>query len=512
MATHDHSETERKYQVDTTATVPFHSKVADERVDEIREAQLDAVYFDTAKLDLLRRGTTLRRRTGGDDEGWHLKISLGPDRKAEIQHPLGRAVRSVPRKVVDPVRAIVRDHPLVPVATISTHRTMYSLLQHGEPVATLCDDQVVARALLDDQDDQDDHAWREWELEVAEGHDASSAFALFEPALLEAGARRADHPSKLGHVLAHLPQARTPGGSRPGRHQDMRDLLGSRLEQQISALHTSDAAVRGGSADGIHRMRIAARRLRSALSTTGPLFEQPPDDVRAELRWLGQVLGPARDALVIRERLEAALEAEPGDLVLGPVHSRLRAELVREQRLGMAHATEALHSERYYRLLDALDSLSADLQLTPAAKASPRRLMGDLVRRDATRLHRAMQAVAGSEPDERDQALHEARKKAKRLRYAAELAAPAGGRRAKKLARRAAGVQKALGRHQDSVVARQHLRELGAQAFLHGENGFTFGLLHAAERLRAEQAEQDFRTASDRVPRPRAAAAWVSSR
>jgi CHAD domain-containing protein len=123
-----------------------------------------------------------------------------------------------------------------------------------------------------------------------------------------------------------------------------------------------------------------------------------------------------------------------------------------------------------------------------------------------------VRAVPDAGSDGRDQALHEVRKKAKRLRYAAELARPAGGRRAKRLAHRAEVVQEALGRHQDSVVARQRLRQLGIQSSAPGENGFTFGLLHAAEQGRAHEAEQDFQRASARLPRPGAAAAWVSKK
>lgn len=212
------------------------------------------------------------------------------------------------------------------------------------------------------------------------------------------------------------------------------------------------------------------------------------------------------------ERLEAALGEESRALVLGPVRSRLRTELAQEHRQGLAAPNEALASERYRRLLDALDTLTADLPLTPAAQQPARRVVGDLVRRAAKRMHRAVQRIAVPGFDERDQGLHEARKKAKLLRYAAELAASVGGRHTKKLAKRAKAVQQALRQHQDSVVARQQLRRLGAQSFFLGENGFTFGLLLGAERLRAERTERAFYAASDRLPRPRTAAAWVSKR
>jgi CHAD domain-containing protein len=171
-----------------------------------------------------------------------------------------------------------------------------------------------------------------------------------------------------------------------------------------------------------------------------------------------------------------------------------------------------LDSARYYRLLDALDELVADLPQAGAAHLHARSVLGDLVRRDAKRLRRAVKAVAESDADGRDHALHEARKKAKRLRYAAEMATPAGGRHAERLAKRAKAVQRALGQHQDTVVARQRLRLLGVQAFLQGENGFTFGLLHGEERLRAERAEHEFQNAWNRMPRPSTAAAWVAKR
>lgn len=510
MAVPEYVETERKYQVDALAAVPVGGDDADPRVGEVSNLQLDAVYFDTPSLDLHRRGITLRRRTGGEDEGWHLKVPRDADTKTEVRYPLGRAVRTVPRKVVEPVRAIVRDRPLVPVAAINTRRTTYALLDHDEqPLAVLCDDEVTARSLLDDGDD---HAWREWELEVVAGRQARLVFASIEPTLLAAGARRSEHRSKLGHAVAHLQQDEPLPKAGPGREGTVGELLQRRLAQQISALHTYDAAVRGDAPEGVHRMRIAARRLRSALTTTKPLLREPQDDLLEGLRWLGQVLSPARDAHVILQRLEAALEAEPSDLVLGPARSRLRTALVQEQRESLGNAKEALASVRYYRLLDALDALAADLPLSSTGSAKARLVMGDLVRRDAKRLHRAVKAVPDSDAEGRDAALHEARKKAKRLRYAAELATPAGGRRARKLAKRAKAVQRDLGMHQDSVVARERLRQLGAQSYLEGENGFTFGLLYGLERRRAERARRAFEKSSARVPRPRTAATWVSQR
>src|SRR4051812_43951376 len=56
---------------------------------EAAEQDLHATYFDTAELDLAAADLTLRRRTGGDDAGWHLKVPIGDSRRAEIGLPLG---------------------------------------------------------------------------------------------------------------------------------------------------------------------------------------------------------------------------------------------------------------------------------------------------------------------------------------------------------------------------------------------------------------------------------------
>ncbi|MDR6862645.1 CYTH and CHAD domain-containing protein [Phycicoccus sp. 3266] len=515
-----HREVERKYVVDDRAAVPVDDAPSGSRWTGPQEVRLEAVYFDTPDLDLLRRGVTLRRRTGGTDEGWHVKVPRADGERTELRHPLGRAVRAVPAAVVDEVRAIVRDRTLAPVATVTTHRTEYTLATDIATLATLCDDRVTADSALGEGGRT---TWREWELEVAEDAlEPATVLASLHPTLRAAGARRSPDFSKVHRALGLSPdlgpshvvgsstnRARTER-ARTKRPRTTRDVVRDRLAHQVAVLHRQDAALRAGDPAAVHRLRIAARRIRAALTTCEPVLAESVDDVRDELRWLGQVLGPARDAQVQRERLGASLDTVPPDLVLGPVRRRLDLELRRQERDALAAARLALRSERYYRLLDHLDALVADVPLSPGGEGPARRVLPGLVRRDARRLRRAVRAVDGAAAGERDAALHEARKKAKRLRYAAELARPVGSARARKLARRAKRVQEELGRHQDSVMAREVLRRLGAQAFLEGENGFTFGLLHGLERLAAADSQARFRRAWTAVPSPRDAESWVA--
>ena len=66
------------------------------REGDLGEFDLEATYFDTVDLCLSAARTTLRRRTGGTDAGWHLKTPGDAGARVEQRLPLGRAVRTVP--------------------------------------------------------------------------------------------------------------------------------------------------------------------------------------------------------------------------------------------------------------------------------------------------------------------------------------------------------------------------------------------------------------------------------
>ena len=507
MTPRRHTEAERKYAVSDQRLLPAFDGPDTPCLGGAKRVELKAAYFDTPQLDLHRRGITLRRRTGGGDEGWHLKLRRVGDSRQEIQEPLGNASEDLPGALLDHIRAIVRDHPLCQVATIRTDRLELTLVDtENHQVATVCDDHVTAVG----DPERGEQVWREWEIEVAEDQ-PPALLDLLEEQLAHAGATAAAHGSKLERALGAAGEAarlRTPTLPPP---ESAGALLLGRLLQQVGALHEQDAAVRASTEDGVHQMRIAARRLRSALTTAKSLLEPgAAEPLRDELRWLGVTLSPARDAQVLLLRFGAALDREPAELVMGPVRARLDLELRRAHQEGVTQALDMLDAERYFRLLDALDALIDDLPLSEAGRMPAEKVIPDLIRRDTRRLWRAVTAATESGPQDRDAALHEARKKAKRLRYAGELAEPVGGKGASRLAARAKVVQQALGEHQDTVVARLRLRELGAKAFLEGENGFTFGLLYGMERLQAELSERALENALEDLPRPRAAAEWVS--
>src|SRR4029453_7628840 len=153
-----HKEVERKYVADDGFELPPLTELLDARrngdVAPVTEGepvrqQLAATYFDTADLRLAAAGLTLRRRTGGGDEGWHLKVPAGASPRSEVRLPLGRATRTVPKPLQLMVWARSLGSALRPVAEIVTDRSVRRLVDAtGAVVAEFADDRVTARRLL----------------------------------------------------------------------------------------------------------------------------------------------------------------------------------------------------------------------------------------------------------------------------------------------------------------------------------------------------------------------------
>ncbi|MEU0675806.1 CYTH and CHAD domain-containing protein [Streptomyces sp. NPDC006172] len=456
---------------------------------------LDAVYYDTADLRLARSAATLRRRTGGPDAGWHLKLPLPGDDRDEIRAPLQDGV---PERLRELALSRTRGARLQPVVRIRSRRSVRDLVDaDGTVLAEVALDRVDADSLRP----EGGHAsWAELEVELAAGDGDAALLDRVENALGAEGFTRSGSASKLARALSDT-AADASGAS--GVENAPRPASGPRrgtagaelhayLTEQVRALVDLDPAVRRGLPDSVHRMRVACRRLRSCLRSYRSFVDREiTDPVRADLKWLGGELGAERDQEVLAGRLREGVDRLPGELVLGPVSARLQAWDVTKSAEARERSLAALSSPRYVALLEALDRIVAAPPLTAgasrgAAKALPAAL-GKEFDRLGDRVDRALGTPAGPE---RDAALHEARKKAKRLRYAAEAAGPALGKPAKRLSKSVKSVQKALGDHHDGVVARDALRRHAVAAHAAGEPGFTWGLLYGREQAAADAREE----------------------
>jgi CHAD domain-containing protein len=500
-------ETERKYEAPPGASLPDLGDLP--RVAAVagpEEQVLQAKYYDTDDLRLIRRGVTLRRREGGHDSGWHLKFPVGGDSRREIQLPLGRATRRVPAELAALVRAFARGAELRPVAEISTVRQRLVLMDEGgSSLAEVVADDVSASTMGDAAALS---RWQEVEVELTGG--GRGLLAAADKRLRHGGLRSAGRQAKLERALSsQLP----PSGGRhrsPSAHSTAAEMVMAYAGTQVAAIMSLDPLVRRDAPDSVHQMRVATRRLRSTLKSFGQVLRTKDlDRLGDELKWLGDVLGAARDAEVLAGHVRADLDQLPPELVMGPAQARVRVHFAPVTAQARAALLEALDGDRYLALLDSLDTLLIDPPLAHGAGQPAAEVLPAAVRRAQRRLRRRMRRALGSPAGPgRDTALHEARKAAKHARYAAEAASPAFGRQAWRLAKRVKKVQSVLGDQHDGVVARATVRELGVQAHLAGENAFTFGVLYEQDACRAADLEAQAARAWRRASRP-AVGRWL---
>lgn len=270
------------------------------------------------------------------------------------------------------------------------------------------------------------------------------------------------------------------------------DVLLAHVGQQVRRIRELDGPVRLDTADAVHKMRVATRRLRSALATFAPLVRA--DVVKplgGELRWLAAELGAVRDAEVLRTRVRAALGAGT-DAGAPDAAGIADAELSAVHRQAHDRLLVELDGERYRALVAALDDLVENPPLTERADEPAGEALPPLVARSFKRVRRLVRAADRAEDDaDREELMHDARKAAKRSRYAGEAVDPVFGADAVAFAEAMEAVQEALGEHQDSVLAQERLRDL-ARDTPSTEAAFLYGRLHALEEIHAGRSRKRF--------------------
>jgi len=232
-------------------------------------------------------------------------------------------------------------------------------------------------------------------------------------------------------------------------------------------LHHAPLAWPGGDGEPVHQLRVALRRLRSALGLFARVVACPElDAAAAELRRLGQVLGPPRDWDVFLDGTGHDVAAAfPEAAGVG----RLLKAAERRRVGGYAALRRHLDGPEFRRVTLLLASLTATRPWRRAdtpiddAVPEPAETLGDFAARALHRRCRRILAHGRDLAGQSDAALHETRLQAKRLRYAAEFFAPLfPGRNAQRFGRRLADLQEVLGHLNDGVVAASLMAELGA--------------------------------------------------
>jgi inorganic triphosphatase YgiF len=402
----------------------------------VRTKQLKSVYFDTQKSDLAQRGVSLRIRKDGAKLTQTIKSTNGKSAprwdRAEQDAPVAE-LRPEPGLVADAhVRKTLSDwqdrDELQPQFETDFRRTAIPLRSGGARIEAAFDVGEV-KALGARQGVNASLAELELELKDGPEHDL---FDLGRKVIRAAPLRfsiesKADRGYNLAQGSADKPVRAKPLQLDPemesGRAFAM--ILAEGLRQIIA---NENAILRARDAEGVHHMRVAIRRLRSAISAFGPDYQHGEiARIKKELAWLAKTLGLARDWDVFLERsvksVQTAFPDDPGldELTAATRHARRAAwELV----------LAAMESERYRVLMvDIAAAISSSAWADPGREAAaeaddkPSPYGRPILKAARKCLHKRLRKVRrlGDRIEELSvPERHEMRIALKRLRYAAD--------------------------------------------------------------------------------------------
>lgn len=510
---HAERERERKFSVDEAYEPPDLSELVRVRADGTDV--LVTTYFDTPDLRLWRQGAVLRRRTGGPDAGWHLKLAVLPAEEGpagtrvrdEIRFPpsADQAADTPPAALLDLIRVLVAEEAVGPHGSLRTERTRSTLLgPDGTELAELADDRVTVEPCpRPGTTNATTTRFRELEVEDRAGaRDAADVLDAVADRLSLAGAGSAEgskatrllgDPQALGPLVPPVPEL-TPDSP-------ARAAVQAYLATYFGALRREDLRVRLDAEDSVHQFRVATRRLRAGLRAFRPLLEPGwGDELNAELRWLAHTFAPLRDTEVQRERLLARADLLPDPDAAGRVREFLGRRLDRELADARDAANRVLASKRYLALHERLRAAA----WAPRTCTGPRERCGDALPALANdawrRLDKAARSLDTKQPDA---VWHRARIRAKRARYTAEACAPALGRPAARLAKRLSRLTDLLGEHQDAVVAAETLTRLATTGRVPAPTAYWLGVMHEQQRAEAGRARAAFPAVWTDVRRPK---------
>ena len=494
MNTDAHTEIEVKFAATPETEPPELAGAIEGVVSESSDIHfLSAVYFDTEDLRLTRNKITLRRRTGGKDAGWHLKLPKQGAHRMELQADLGpdAATDVPPPDLLGPVRSLVRDLSLTPIAQVDTSATKPCCTMRTVPPsrnsATITSPPGPSSPTVS-APAGGNGKWR-WARPYTD--DAQRILEAATSAIVDKGAVVADSPSKLATALGDsIANAPTPPTVKKLKKGSPAAAVLQALAANRDRLVAMDPAVRRDDWDSVHQMRVATRELRSHMRTfDGIITNENYTHLGGELKHLAGVLGAARDAEVVGERLAAL-----APLVDAPTHTRITGSMADAYRTAHSDAVAFLDSPRYFALLADLDNLLASPTVTSGKGGAARKiLLQHLGSAYELLLNRHTKAIAEwSNTDlpleQRERNIHDVRKAVKRLRYSAEAAGQATGLNTKKLYLACKNLQTVLGVFQDHVTTRDVVLRLAKDARAHGEDTFSYGVLYQHEQRASEDA------------------------
>ena len=485
-----HREIEFKFRVPEGLAVDVRSILEAEsgNVTELSHRHMVATYFDTPSLALLRWGITLRHRLGGGDDGWHLKVPAEPSGGAPARDEIHVQAPPtvIPSELVSIVAPLTRRQDIEAMAIVRTDRQPFIIRGDGDiDIIEVVDDHVTVDSPTADEPSEQFH---EIEVELLlDNPQAHQVAARLSAALVNTGAATSSMSKAaqaLGPAAADPPDV--PVIATPHANDPCIDAIKAIFSAYVRDLLIADVGVRRQLPDAVHQMRVACRRLRSAMKTFSPLLDSSSVQyLREELRWLASELGEVRDSEVQKARL-AALADDPDvkEYIVSTLDARLRA--------ATSSSLAALRSDRHDYLIEDLILAVREPPVKAAAFDPASQRLPACAAKPWRRLRTAVRKASITGPAEQ---WHDVRIRAKQARYAAEAVAPVLGKDFARLAKSLAKATEILGERQDAHVSSVVLAELAATA--PAPIAFQLGVIAAHNEV---AGNRDIRTFVDRWP------------
>lgn len=452
--------------------------------------EMTAVYHDTEDLRLLRWGATLRRREGGRDEGWHLKLPVaGCDAgtRDELHLPLWAGpTGSVPAELADVVAPLARGARLRPIAWVHTTRTPSMLIDaDGSELAELVDDLVRVRS----GDDRVHAEFREIEVEARDSVD-SRVLDRIAAILIDHGAEPSS-ASKAAGALGALAAAPPdiPEPTMPLPDEPARAAIRALVRLGAREIVLADIAVRRALPGSVAELREATCRLHDLLAVLEPLLDAEwVAAIQQELAWLASEMSAVRECEDFADRLRTRLislddgdAAEAISLVDGVLSRRLAG--------ARGGALAALRSERHELLLEDLVAASQDPPVSTAAERSCAAALPPLITRAWRRLNRPARRLR---EESTDGDWDRVRVRAQRLHHAVQAFAPIFPEHRSRLGKGLARATRVLGKEHAAREAQRLAQQIAEQPGVSGAAAFALGRLFEREVARGQRRRQSF--------------------
>ena len=362
-----HVETEFKFRVPTDFVMPsFPQSLGTWNSEPIRN--MDATYWDTTDATLLRWGITMRLRTGGGDDGWHVKIPTSTHEKtggisgASVRTELHRDATTAtpPSDFVELLSAILQGSEVVAIARVQTHRVPQVLSAANDKLIELVDDHVTLS-----REGNVVEEFREIEIELLDSQAMPAALDLSE--ILRTAGAQASSVSKAANAFgpAARKQPDIPLLPTPTKTDLPCDLIRWAFSRSVREIFHAEITSRmTHDSTNLTRNLIALQRLINALQNW--LSQDELEFLREDLEWLIQELSFAAILDRQRERALGILESLPDPLDRHEAATAVEQYFVDKGEAARSSVLAARRSDRYLLIFNDLIDLGRVPAVAPA--------------------------------------------------------------------------------------------------------------------------------------------------